>query len=82
MRHLLTYYQYATSESREDVLRAEINKVREAADDLRDRYRAQYNGAPVDATPINSRLINNVERDEALEEAQTTVINGRHHRLA
>ncbi len=82
LRHLLTYYQYATSESREEVLRAEINKVREAADDLRDRYRAQYNGAPVDATPINSRLVNNVERDEAFEEAQTTVINGRHHRLA
>jgi hypothetical protein len=35
-----------TSGSREEVLRAEINRVRAAADDLRERYRAQYN-APV-----------------------------------
>jgi hypothetical protein len=32
----LTYYHYAASESREEVLRAEIDRVRAAADDLRD----------------------------------------------
>ena len=41
LRNLLTYYHYATSESREEVLRVEINRVRAAADDLRDRYRAR-----------------------------------------
>ena len=46
LRNLLSYYHYAASESREEVLRAEINRVRAAADELRERYRAQYN-APV-----------------------------------
>ncbi|MFG1930055.1 hypothetical protein ACGFK1_05290 [Mycobacterium sp. NPDC048908] len=69
LRNLLSYYHYAASESREDVLRVEINRVKAAADDLRDRYRAQYNTA---------RLNNSV--DTAFEEAHTTVINGRHRR--
>ncbi|HKH51088.1 MAG TPA: hypothetical protein VKA77_04700, partial [Mycobacterium sp.] len=57
--------------SREEVLRAEINRVRSAADELRDRYRAQYNHAPISD--------NNVE-NVAFDEAHTTVINGRHRR--
>jgi len=36
LRNLLTYYHYAACESREEVLRAEIDRVRPAADDLRD----------------------------------------------
>jgi len=36
LRNLLTYYHYAACESREEVLRAEIDRVRAAADDLRD----------------------------------------------
>ena len=32
LRNLLTYYHYAASESREEVLRSEINRVRNAAD--------------------------------------------------
>jgi len=73
LRNLLTYYHYAARESREEVLRAEINRVRAAADDLRERYRAQYN-APVN----NYRMLaqNNVD----FEEAHTTVINGKHRR--
>ena len=63
----MTYYHYAASESREEVLRGEINRVRAAADDLRDRYRAQYHA------PVNN---NNI----AFDEAHTTVINGRHRR--
>ena len=43
LRHLLTYYHYAASESRDEVLRTEINRVRAPADELRDRYRAQFN---------------------------------------
>ena len=69
LRNLLTYYHYASSESREEVLRAEINRVREAADELRERYRSQYNHAEIDNN-------NNI----AFEEAHTTVINGRHRR--
>ncbi len=70
LRNLLSYYHYAASESREDVLRVEIHRVKAAADDLRDRYRAQYNG--------QTHRNNNV--DVAFEEAHTTVINGRHRR--
>jgi hypothetical protein len=70
LRHLLTYYHYAASESREDVLRLEINRVRAAADDLRERYRDQYNAV------TNHTNNNNV--DTAFEEAHTTIINGRH----
>ena len=70
LRNLLSYYHYAASESREEVLRAEINRMRAAADELRDRYRAQYNNAPT----------NNHNNDNAFEEAHTTVINGRHRR--
>jgi hypothetical protein len=47
--------------------------VRAAADDLRERYRAQYN-APVNN--YDSLAQNNVD----FEEAHTTVINGRHRR--
>jgi hypothetical protein len=66
LRNLLTYFHYAASESREEVLRSEINRMRSAADELRERYRAQY------TAPIT----NNV----AFDEAHTTVINGRHRR--
>jgi hypothetical protein len=52
LRNLLTYFHYAASESREEVLRGEINRVRAAADGLRERYRTQYN-APRNA-PINA----------------------------
>ena len=55
----------AASESREEVLRSEINRMRSAADELRDRYRAQYNA------PVNN---------EAFQEAHTQIINGRHRR--
>ena len=47
LRNLLTYFHYAANESREEVLRTEINRMRAVADALRERYRAQYN-APAD----------------------------------
>ena len=95
LRNLLTYYHYAANESREDVLRTEINRVRSAADDLRDRYRSQYNNAALKgstAPPDNGAQRNvaqNVavdddvapsDEDIAFQEAHTTIINGRHHR--
>lgn len=42
LRALLTYYHYATTESRHEVLQAEINKMSAAANEQRDRYRSQY----------------------------------------
>jgi hypothetical protein len=72
LRNLLTYYHYAASESREDVLRVEINRVRAAADDLRERYRDQYN---------QNKLAENNHIDAAFEEAHTTIINGRHRAI-
>jgi hypothetical protein len=79
LRNLLTYYHYAASESREDVLRVEINRVRSAADVLRERYRAEYNHVPVDA-PVNDQVNEPVNDNFAFDNAHTTVINGRHRR--
>jgi hypothetical protein len=87
LRNLLTYYHYATSESREDVLRSEIARVRNAADALRDRYQAEYN-APLrelrrDAPPENNTPVVD-DFDEAhtqvIQEAHAQLINGRHRR--
>jgi hypothetical protein len=94
LRNLLTYYHYATSESREEVLRVEINRVRAAADELRERYRAEYNHTPANDnfTPppvkqnyVPARVNDNyapavVNDDVAFDEAHTTIINGRHRR--
>jgi hypothetical protein len=91
LRNLLTYYHYATSESREEVLRVEINRVRAAADELRERYRAEYNHTPVNHAPVahapmNPAPVNDnyaptpVNDNVDFEEAHTTIINGRHRR--
>jgi hypothetical protein len=42
LRGLLTYYHYVTTESRQEVLQSEINKINAAADEQRDRYRSQF----------------------------------------
>ncbi len=65
LRNLLTYYHYATSESREEVLRGEITRVRNAADALRDRFQAEFN-APRDVPrdiPHNNYAVNNRVND-------------------
>lgn len=46
LRNLLTYYQYATRESREEVLRSEINRVRNAADKMRERLSTAQSSRP------------------------------------
>ena len=82
LRNLLTYYHYATSESREEVLRVEINRVRRpptsyasaTAPSTTTRRsttprRSTTTYAPV---PVNDNV--------AFEEAHTTIINGRHRR--
>jgi hypothetical protein len=79
LRNLLSYYHYATSESREEVLRAEINRVRAAADELRDRYRAEY--VPVNNHNGNATNgSNGNDFDIDFDEAHTMVINGKHRR--
>ena len=42
LRGLLTYYHYATTESRQEVLQTEINRMNAAANEQRDRYRSQF----------------------------------------
>ncbi|RDH77083.1 hypothetical protein DVS77_19325 [Mycolicibacterium moriokaense] len=42
LRGLLTYYHYAATESRQEVLQTEINKINAAADEQRNRYRSQF----------------------------------------
>ena len=42
LRGLLTYYHYATTESRQEVLQIEINRINAAANEQRDRYRSQF----------------------------------------
>ncbi|HXO49483.1 MAG TPA: hypothetical protein VN888_00330, partial [Mycobacterium sp.] len=87
LRNLLTYYHYAASESREEVLRVEINRVRAAADALRERYRAEYHHAPAPVNdnyapaPANDNYAPAPANDDvAFDEANTTIINGRHRR--
>ena len=42
LRGLLTYYHYATTESRQEALQSEINRINAAANEQRDRYRSQF----------------------------------------
>lgn len=90
LRHLLTYYHYASSESREEVLREEINRVRNAAEDLADRYRGHLNAVREDQARIDFDANNGLNglngnhdtHDNVVEfdDAQTQLINGRHRR--
>ncbi len=55
LRNLLTYYHYAASESREEVLRSEINRVRTAADKMRERLSpAQVKTPAAEVAPPSS----------------------------
>ena len=42
LRGLLTYYHYASTESRQEALQSEINRINAAANEQRDRYRSQF----------------------------------------
>jgi hypothetical protein len=66
LRNLLTYYRYATSESREEVLRSEINRVRNAADKMRERL----SSARVDAPASESVPAREIPRAAPQREAQ------------
>lgn len=80
LRHLLTYYHYAAAENREDVLRTEINRVRDAANELRDRYRAE--GGVLRANACNDALQAAVsgqqnDADTDFDDAHTQVLSSR-----
>ncbi|ORB15715.1 hypothetical protein BST36_26990 [Mycolicibacterium moriokaense] len=89
LRNLLTYYHYAASESREEVLRSEINRVRNAADKMRERLATAKVGtpngqaAPPRNMPFNPPVLVR-ENGAAYEDddAHTQVLNGapRHRR--
>jgi hypothetical protein len=73
LRNLLTYYSYVTKETREDVIRAEINRVKAAADETRDRWRERlvetdYKQAAAPAHPV-----------EDPDPITQFINNGRHH---
>ncbi|MGV0792939.1 hypothetical protein [Mycolicibacterium sp. XJ1819] len=85
LRHLLTYYHYAVNESREDVLRSEINRVRNAADAMRDRNRAEFSAPPgsngVEHNNVNfSNVDQGANQGADYDDTRTQVINGRHRR--
>lgn len=54
LRGLLTYYHYATTESRHEVLQAEINKINAWANEQRDRYRSQLTAAEAPQQEVKS----------------------------
>ena len=62
LRNLLTYYHYAASESREEVLRSEINRVRNAADQMRARLTEAEFSAPEVASPESDAPDTRVQR--------------------
>jgi hypothetical protein len=51
LRSLLTYFHYATKETRADVFRSEIERINRAAQETKDRWRArQIDGPPTDVS--------------------------------
>ena len=46
LRSLLTYFHYATKETRTDVFRAEIERINRAVDETKDRWRTRQIEAP------------------------------------
>jgi hypothetical protein len=46
LRSLLTYFHYATKETRTDVFRAEIERINRAVDETKDRWRTRQIDAP------------------------------------
>lgn len=74
LREVLTYFQYASKENNERVLRAEINRINAAGRELRDRWRRQYDEAGDFRAPVGE-----VDLRE-LDDVQTVTIDGRHRR--
>jgi len=52
LRSLLTYFHYATKETRADVFRGEIERINRAIEETKDRYRTRE----IEATPTDVSL--------------------------
>jgi hypothetical protein len=50
LRSLLTYFHYATKETRSDVFRSEIERINRAVEETRDRWRTQQFDEPTDVS--------------------------------
>jgi hypothetical protein len=50
LRSLLTYFHYATKETRADVFRSEIERINRAVEETRDRWRTQQLDEPTDVS--------------------------------
>ncbi len=48
LRHLLSYFHYATKETRPEVFRSEIERIKRAAEETQDRWRLSQLDAPTD----------------------------------
>jgi hypothetical protein len=78
LRGVLTYLQNVSKETREDVIRDEINRMRSLVNETNDRWRQRY----VDAEPRKQLNVIQEAQPEAEpnHEPYTQVINGRHRR--
>jgi hypothetical protein len=50
LRNLVTYFHYATKETRPEVFRSEIERIKRAAEETQDRWRTRQLDAPTDVT--------------------------------
>ncbi len=50
LRNLVTYFHYATKETRPDVFRSEIERIKLAAEETQDRWRTRQLDAPTDVS--------------------------------
>ena len=50
LRNLLTYFHYATKETRPDVFRSEIERIKRAAEEAQDRWRTRRIDEPTDVS--------------------------------
>jgi hypothetical protein len=78
LRGLLTYFYYVAKETREDVLRAEINRIGEAVEQTHDRWRERFappqdEVAPSDRAHDHDRAQKHDPDDDP--DPETTVIN-------
>ncbi len=74
LRGLLSYYHYATTESRQEVLQAEINKINAAANEQRDRYRKQFvalKDAPPRPAPVAPVAVDELPPQQVRYEKQS-----------
>jgi hypothetical protein len=50
LRNLVTYFHYATKETRPEVFRSEIERIKRAAQETQDRWRTRQLDEPTDVT--------------------------------